>query len=201
MKLNWKTFVLALSSVGALLVMTAAVVVSQGPPGGTGGAPRGEGFRRGPGPRDGMFTMLHGLNLSDEQKSQIKTIMDNEAANTKDLRDKLKALHESEPDPFSATFNEASARADAEARSKIDIELQVSHARTMSQIGAILTTHQKAQLAPTRAQFHEGPPRNSHNSSGRRSLAVTKRSRGTALQRDSDERVLPSVPQMTKAGR
>ena len=159
MNLNWKTFVVALSSVGALLVMTAAVVVSQGPQQETGGPPRGgEGFRRGPGPRDGMFPKLHGLNLSDEQKSQIKTTMDNEAANTKDLRDKLKALHESEPDPFSATFNEASVRADAEARSKIDIELQVSHARTMSQIGAILTTDQKAQLAARRAQFHEGPP-------------------------------------------
>ena len=159
MKLNWKTFLVALSSVGALVVMTAAVVVSQGPQQGTGGPPpRGEGFRRGPGPRDGMFPMLHGLNLSDEQKSQIKTIMDNEAANTKELRDKLKALHESEADPFSATFNEASVRADAEARSKIDIELQVSHARTMSQIGAILTTEQKTQLAARRAQFHEGPP-------------------------------------------
>jgi Spy/CpxP family protein refolding chaperone len=158
MKLNWKTFVLALSSVGALLIMTAAVVVSQGPQQGTGGPPPGEGFRRGPRPRDGMFPMLHGLNLSDDQKAQIKTIIDNEAANTRELRDKLKALHESEADPFSATFNEASVRADAEARAKIDIELQVAHARTMSQIGAILTTEQKAQLASRRAQFHGGPP-------------------------------------------
>jgi len=157
MKLNWKTFVLAVSSVGALLIMTAAVVVSQGPQQGTGG-PRGEGFRMGPGPRDGMFPMLHGLNLSDDQKAQIKTIMDNEAANTRELRDKLKALHESESDPFSSTFNEASVRADAEARAKIDIELQVAHARTMSQIGTILTTEQKAQLASRRAQFHGGPP-------------------------------------------
>jgi len=44
MKLNWKTFLVALSSVGALVVMTAAVVVSQGPQQGTGGPPpRGEG--------------------------------------------------------------------------------------------------------------------------------------------------------------
>jgi Spy/CpxP family protein refolding chaperone len=158
MKLNWKTFVVALSSVGALLVMTAAVVVSQGPQGATGGPPRGDGFRRGPGPRDGMFPMFRDLNLSDDQKAQIKTIMANEAASTRDLRDKLKALHESESDPFSATFNEASVRADAEARAKIDIELQVAHARTMSQIGAILTTEQKAELASKRAQFHGGPP-------------------------------------------
>jgi hypothetical protein len=40
MKLNWKTFVLALSSVAALLVMSAVIVVSQGPqerPAGTSG--------------------------------------------------------------------------------------------------------------------------------------------------------------------
>ena len=47
MNLNWKTFVVALSSVGALLVMTAAVVVSQGPQQGTGGPPRRRGFSRG----------------------------------------------------------------------------------------------------------------------------------------------------------
>jgi Spy/CpxP family protein refolding chaperone len=70
--------------------MTAAVVVSQGPPGGTGGPPRGDGFRRGPGPRDGMFPMFRDLNLSDDQKAQIKTIMANEAANTRELREKLK---------------------------------------------------------------------------------------------------------------
>ena len=159
MNLNWRTLILAITSVTALLVMTAAVVVSQGTQERLGGPPpQRESFRRGPGPREGMFPMFRDLNLSDAQKAQIKTIMDAEFASTKDLRDKLKALHESEPEPFSAAFDEAAVRAAAEARAKIDIELQVSHARTMSQIAAVLTAEQKAQLAARRPQFREGPP-------------------------------------------
>ena len=158
MRLNWKTFVLALSSVTTLLIVTAAVVVSQAPQQGQGGPPRGEGFRRGPGPRDGMLPMLRGLNLTDDQQAQIKKIMETEAASTKDLQEKLKALHESEPDLFNSPFDEAAVRAAAEARAKIDIELQVSHARTMSQVAALLTPDQKAQLAARREQFRQGPP-------------------------------------------
>jgi len=151
MKLSWKTLGLAIICVSALIVMTAAVVVSQGPQG-------PEGFRRGPGPRGGGFPLFRDLNLTDDQKAEIKKIMDNEAASTKDLHDKLKALHESEPAPFSTNFDEASVRADAEARAKIDVELQVAHARTMSQIANVLTADQRAQLAARRSQFHEGPP-------------------------------------------
>ncbi len=158
MNLNGKTLGLAIISVFALMIMTAAVVVSQGPQSGPQGPPPGDGFRRGPGPRDGMFHMFRELNLTDDQKAQIKKIMDSEAASTKELRERMRALHESEPEPFSATFDEGSVRASAEERAKIDVELQVAHARTMSQIASILTADQKAQLAARKPQFREGPP-------------------------------------------
>lgn len=158
MSLSWKTLGIAIASVAALIVMTAAVVVSQGPQSRGGGPPSREGFRRGPGPRDGMLPMMREINLSDEQKIQIKKIMDAEAASTQELHNKLKALHESEPELFSATFDEAGVRATAEARAKIDVELQVSHARTMSQVAAILTAEQIQQLISRRPQFREGPP-------------------------------------------
>jgi Spy/CpxP family protein refolding chaperone len=105
-----------------------------------------------------MMPMFRELNLTDDQKAQIKKIMESEAASTRELHEKLRALHESEPEPFSTTFDEAAVRAAAEARAKIDVELQVSHARTMSQIAAILTAEQKAQLAARKPQFREGPP-------------------------------------------
>jgi Spy/CpxP family protein refolding chaperone len=105
-----------------------------------------------------MLPMMREINLSDEQKIQIKKIMDAEAASTQELHNKLKALHESEPEPFSATFDEATVRAIAEARAKIDVELQVSHARTMSQVAAVLTAEQIQQLISRRPQFREGPP-------------------------------------------
>lgn len=163
MRLNLRTFGLAVASVFVLIVMTAAVVVSQGTQQDRqGGPPRGEGFRRGPGgpggPRDGMFGMFRDLNLSEDQKAQIKKIFESEMESTRDLHEKLKALHDSEPAPFTGTFDEAAVRAAAEARSKIEVELQVSQARTMSQIGSVLTAEQKAQVASRRPQFREGPP-------------------------------------------
>jgi len=148
MKLSWKTLGLAAICVSAVIVMTAAVVVSQG---------QGD-FRRGPGPRGGGLPFLRDLNLTDDQKAEIKKIMESEAASTKDLHDKLRTLHESEPAPFSTTFDEASVRAAAEARAKIEVELQVAHARTMSQIANILTADQRAQLEARKPQFREGPP-------------------------------------------
>ena len=162
MKLNFRALSLALASIAVLIVMSAAVVVSQGPqaPQGPEGRPGPrDGFGRGPGgPRGGGLPMFRDLNLSDDQKAQIKKIMDTEAANTKELHDKLKALHDSEPEPFATTFDEAAVRATAEARAKIDVELQVSHARTMSQVASILTAEQRQQLASRRQQFREGPP-------------------------------------------
>jgi len=146
MKLSWKTLGLAALCVSALIVMTAAVVFSQGQ-GDLRRGPRGEGL-----------PFLRNLNLTDAQKAEIKKIMDSEAASTKDLHDQLRTLHESEPGPFSTTFDEGSVRAAAEARAKIEVELHVSHARTMSQIANILTADQRAQLEARRPQFREGPP-------------------------------------------
>src|SRR5262245_18757933 len=136
MILTWKTLGFAIICVSALMVMTTAVVVSQAPQGSE-GPPRGEGFRRGPGPRGGGFPMFRDLNLSEEQKAELKKIMENEAASTKELHEKMRALHESEPALFTTTFDEAAVRAAAEARARIEVELQVSHARTMSQIANV----------------------------------------------------------------
>jgi Spy/CpxP family protein refolding chaperone len=157
MKLNLKTLSFAIASVAALVIMTAAVVVSQGPQGPQGGPPGG-GFRRGPGPRDGLSPMLRDLNLTEDQKAQIKKIMESEMASTKELHESLRSLHESEPAPFSTNFDEAAVRAAAEARAKIEIELEVAHARTMSQIAALLTAEQRQQLSARKPQFHEGSP-------------------------------------------
>jgi Spy/CpxP family protein refolding chaperone len=155
---NWKTASSIAVFAGTLLLMLAIVGLSQGPP-------RGEGFPsgRGPGQHDGLGPLARDLNLTDDQKSQIKKIRDSFAESTKSLHDQLKALHENEADPFSGSFDEAAVRAAAEARAKIDVELTVAHAKMMSQIAGVLTTDQKAQLAAKRAQFgqrHPQPPSN-----------------------------------------
>jgi Spy/CpxP family protein refolding chaperone len=163
MKLNWKTLTFAIASVGALIVMTAMVVLSQnsqGPqnPDGAGGPPPAERIRRGPGPRDGLGRLARELNLTDEQKARIEKITESFEAATKQLHEQLRSLHESEGSPFTTSFDEAAVRAAAEARAKIEVELQVSRAKMMSQIAGVLTAEQRAQLEAKRPQFPPGPP-------------------------------------------
>jgi periplasmic protein CpxP/Spy len=151
MKLNWKRTSVIATGVGALIVAFAMLVVSQGPPGPRDG-------RGGPGGRDGLGPLARDLNLTDEQKSQIKKIKDSFDASTNDWRQQLRTLHENESDPLTGNFDEASVRANAEARAKVEVELTVSRARMMSQIAAVLTPDQKAQLTAKRQQFQRRPP-------------------------------------------
>src|SRR5882762_6969337 len=147
MSSNWKKKASSIAIAGAILLMAALAAFSQGPD-----RPR-RGFPGGPGgPRDGIGFLSHDLNLTQDQKTQIKKITDSFEESTKSLRDQLKTLHESEPDPLSGTFDEATVRAAAEARAKVDIELSVARAQMMSQIAAVLTTEQKAQLAAKKAE-------------------------------------------------
>jgi Spy/CpxP family protein refolding chaperone len=163
MRTSFKKLSIVIAIAGALLLAAAAVSFSQNPqgppPGGEfRGGPGGRGGRGGPGPRDGLGPLARDLNLSDEQQAQVKKISDSFAESTKSLHEQLRTLHESEGDPFSGTFDEAAVRAAAEARAKIDVELQVAHAKMMSQIGAVLTTEQKAQLASRRRERRPPPP-------------------------------------------
>lgn len=174
MKLNWKKLSVA-AVAGALVLTAAALAFSQGPQGpppgppgggfrggpgpqGPQGPPRGD-FRGGPGPRDGLGPIARDLNLTDDQKAQIKKITDSFEESNKALFDQMRALHQSEPEPGSGTFDEAAVRAAAEARARIQVELDVAHAKMMSQVTGVLTAEQKAQLAARRQQFErQGPP-------------------------------------------
>ena len=150
MKLNWKKF--SLAAIGAAFLLTTAVVVfSQGPQ----GPPRERGFRQGPG-GPGPFA---DLNLTEDQKTQIQKINEKYRENEKALHEQMRALHESQVDLVIGEFNEAAVRQAAEARAKIQVEFEVSHAKKMSEIASILTAEQKAQLAERRKNMPRmGPP-------------------------------------------
>jgi Spy/CpxP family protein refolding chaperone len=155
MNFNWKKWSAVAAFVAALALMGSVIAFSQGPQG-----PRpGGGFRGGPGPRDGLGPIARDLNLTDAQKAEIKKITESFQAGTKDLHDQMRTLHESEPDPMNGNFDEATVRAAAEARAKIEVELAVAHAKMMSQIASVLTAEQKTQLAAKRQRFErQGPP-------------------------------------------
>jgi Spy/CpxP family protein refolding chaperone len=150
MKLQGKKLGVVAAIAGVLLIITSAVFSQQGPP-------PGGGFRGGPGPGGPSFERE--LNLTDDQKAQIKKIADSFRESEKTLHDQLRTLQEGEPGPVSETFDEAAIRAAAEARAKIQVELEVSRAKMMFQIASLLTAEQKAQLAAKRKQFErQGPP-------------------------------------------
>ncbi|HKR00004.1 MAG TPA: Spy/CpxP family protein refolding chaperone [Pyrinomonadaceae bacterium] len=164
MKANWKSMS-GFAAIAAAFVLALAVAAfsQQGPGGGgprhggPGGPPPGDGFRGGPGPRGGgLGPFGRDLNLTDEQKAQIKKITDSFEESTKALHEQLRALHESQPDPMKGgAFDEAAVRSAAQARANIQIELEVAHARIMSQIYNVLTAEQKAQLAAKRQEFEQ----------------------------------------------
>ena len=162
MKLNWKKFSFATAIAGALLLTTAAVVFSQNPPqrpDGPPGPPRGP-FGHGPhGPHGpGGFGPLAGLNLTDAQKEQIKQIHEGFAEQTKALRDQMRTLHESQRNPM-GNFDEAAVRSAAEARAKVQVEMEVAHAKMMSQVANVLTAEQRAQMAERHKHRGKGLPR------------------------------------------
>jgi len=168
-KINWRTISVSFVSATVLLV-AAAVVSSQQPQGPRQGppppGPMGPGFHGGHGapggPREGFGPFGpfgRELNLTDDQKAQMKKIGDSFRESDKALFDQLRTLHESELDPMSGTFDEGAVRSAAEARAKIQVELEVSHAKMMSQIFGLLTAEQKAQLAAHHDQMkRQGPP-------------------------------------------
>lgn len=146
---------------GALLLMLAVVGLSQqggrhGGPGREDGPGRG-GFRGGPGGpggRDGLGPLARDLNLTDEQKAQIKKITDGFEESTKALHEQMRALHESDA-PKDGAFDEAAVRTAATARANVQVELEVARARMMSQVFSVLTAEQKAQLAAKRQEFEQ----------------------------------------------
>ncbi|HEX8774122.1 MAG TPA: Spy/CpxP family protein refolding chaperone [Pyrinomonadaceae bacterium] len=159
-QLKFKAVHGALALAGVLLLTGLGFVglAQDGPRRGFGGGgPRDErGGHRGGGPRGGHVPFLRDLNLTDAQKAQIKQITDSAEASTKELRQRMDALHESEMSALTdGNFNEATVRAAAQERANVQVELEVARARTMSQIFAVLTPEQKTQIAAKRQEFEQ----------------------------------------------
>lgn len=165
MRLNLKRTSGVLAIVGALLIAMGVVAFSQegGRPQGPPPGPPPGGFRGGPhglggpgGPRDMLAHFIRELNLTDEQQAQVKKLVEGFEQSTKELRDQMRTMHESQPDPLSGgAFDEAAVRAAAQARANVQVELEVAHVRLMSQIYSLLTPEQKAQLAAKRQEFEQ----------------------------------------------
>ena len=147
----------ALAAVAGMALAAAAFPGQDGHHG-----PGGHGGPRGPHGGNLVEHLSRALDLTDAQKAQVKQIEDSLRDSTKSLHEQLQKSGDGGPlDGFKDGFDEAAVRSAAQARAAVHVELEVAHARAMSQIYALLTAEQKAKLAELRQQFQQrrpGPP-------------------------------------------
>ncbi|MEO5928940.1 MAG: Spy/CpxP family protein refolding chaperone [Candidatus Kapaibacterium sp.] len=98
-------------------------------------------------------SIMDRLNLSAQQKTQIKTLREQFQSETKPLRDDIKKLLETERQLKSATpLNEASLRPVLKQRADKEIELSLALTRFNENLEGILTADQKNLLKQIRGQ-------------------------------------------------
>lgn len=147
-------------ALAASLMLTGIVGFAQtdGQQQGQDGKERGGWHKRGGKGRHGMRGGFGGrfaekLNLTDAQKEQMKQIAARYRESAKALREQRR---EGRDGGFGSltdgTFNESAVRAAAQARANARVEREVMRARMMSEMFAVLTPEQKAQLAAERHQ-------------------------------------------------
>lgn len=114
-----------------------------------------KGSRTGFGGR-GFGRIAQKLNLSDEQKAQVKTILEDSKTRSKPLMDELReSRKQSENLGTDGTFNEEQVNQIANAQAEKQKQLFIEREKTKAQIFAILTPEQRAEAAKMKEQFKE----------------------------------------------
>jgi protein CpxP len=106
--------------------------------------------------RRGGGMMLRGLDLSDEQKAQVKQIRESSKASTAPLREAAKANRQKMMDATAnGSFDEATVTAIANEGAAIKAQLTVQRLKIKTQTFAILTDEQKAKAAEMSSKMKE----------------------------------------------
>jgi periplasmic protein CpxP/Spy len=141
--------IVTIASIAVLALGTiAGVAFAQGP-----GA---RGMHRGfmGGPEFGMF--LHQLNLTPDQKTQVKQIFQNEKPNIKPIMQQEVQYHQSMIQLItSGNFDQAKATALATQEAQAHIQMEVEHAKIGAQIYNLLDSTQKSKVADIIAQHQQ----------------------------------------------
>jgi Spy/CpxP family protein refolding chaperone len=159
-----KTLLIAAAVAGGV----AATAVYAAPPGGgCGYGNYGAGFGPGMGGRGGMDSEVHvdrlaaRLDLSTEQRDQVRAIVDKARPETRALRDKLtdnrQQLHAL---MRQGNAKESEIRKLAEAQGKLQADMMVQRAKVHNAINAVLTPEQREQfqqMGPGRGPGMGGP--------------------------------------------
>jgi len=120
-------------------------------------APPGRAFRgRGMGPGPHFERMAWALDLTADQKSQVRAILDAEREKSAPLRRQLMENRAKLRDLAQAVpYDEAAVRKLAASQEQARVELVVSRTRAMNRVFALLTPEQR-EKAKAFGPFHEG---------------------------------------------
>jgi periplasmic protein CpxP/Spy len=125
----------------AVALLAGVVVAQEGPRG-----PHGDEFG---GPGMG----LHGLDLTDTQKAQVKQIFTAEKPTLKPLMQQEMQNHQQMTALVrSGSFEEAKAQTIAAQEAQIHTQIAVEHAKIEAQVYQLLTADQKTKLAEREAK-------------------------------------------------
>ncbi len=143
-----------LAGLAVALVAGLAFAEEQGGPGemhhGMGGMHHG--FMGDP----GLGMMLHQLNLTEDQKAQVKKIFESEKPTMKPLMQQQFQSHQQMMQLVtSGNFDEAKATAIATQSAQTHIQMEVEHAKIHAQIYQLLDSTQKAKVADMMAKHQE----------------------------------------------
>ncbi len=84
------------------------------------------------------------LDLTEEQKGQIETLLNQKHQDKQELHEQMQASREAMREARNAdTFNEADFRAKAAVQAELKTEMMVAHAKLKQQIRALLTPEQQ----------------------------------------------------------
>jgi protein CpxP len=97
--------------------------------------------------------LLRQLDLTEDQRTQVRQIMDSHRDELKAVGDRLAAAHKVQNDAITAAqFDEAAVRAATADLAGVMGDAAVLHARVHSEVFALLTPEQQAKAAELKAQ-------------------------------------------------
>lgn len=144
----------------ALLLAAAAPMVSAQNTNGAPGPFMGRGMRGGPPPGGPAGLPLGRLGLSDQQRGQVRSIMDGHRDDQQAIGDRLRQAHDALEHAVQAgTFDEGAVRQAAMTLGEVETDAAVLRARIFSEVFQILTPEQQSQLRDleTRLAERSGP--------------------------------------------
>jgi len=117
-----------------------------------------------------MRFMVKSLNLTDDQKTQLKAIMQKERPTMKPLFEQSRQIEKQLRQYAEGTYDEAKVRTLAAQKAQVEVELTVQKTRIHNQLFQLLTADQQAKMKDMEAQheahmqargerhMHDAPP-------------------------------------------